>query len=253
MRLSVSAIVVAAVSVALALATSNRTAAEGSTPLRAAACRGGDVAAFIGGRSACLREWKACKKQLDRAYHRYLFHCHRGSLRLGWDLLRRALHVPKISPAERCAATESGGDAASVGLQPSFRFRVWGPGPAYPFIGGDDHALFLFALPMRDPAFGTEWGGSKAIWGISDRYTGPVLIRGRQLDGPNIVRFENGRPGFTDYKRLHPDAELRLTGPEPHGNPATTRLRGPGCYAYQVDGRGFSYLIVFEARVAPGP
>jgi hypothetical protein len=27
-------------------------------------------------------------------------------------------------------------------------------------------------------------------------------------------------------------------------------LRAPGCYAYQVDGRAFSYLIVFEALVS---
>jgi len=92
-------------------------------------------------------------------------------------------------------------------------------------------------------------GGTKAIWGISIRYPGAVLVRGRQLDGPNEVRFENGSPGFTDEKRLHPDADLRLVGPKPHGDPATTRLRAPGCYAYQVDGRGFSYLVVFEARV----
>jgi hypothetical protein len=137
-----------------------------------------------------------------------------------------------------------------VGLEETLSFRVWGPGPAYPFIGsGSDRAQLVFELPLGDPVFGTEWGGTKAIWGISIRYAGPILVRGRQLDGPNEVRFENGSPGFTDEKRLHPDAELRLVGPKPHGNPATTRLRAPGCYAYQVDGRGFSYLIVFDARV----
>jgi len=25
-------------------------------------------------------------------------------------------------------------------------------------------------------------------------------------------------------------------------------VRAPGCYGYQVDGIGFSYLIVFEAK-----
>jgi hypothetical protein len=44
--------------------------------------------------------------------------------------------------------------------------------------------------------------------------------------------------------------ELRLVGPEADLHPAATYLRGPGCYAYQVDGRGFSYLIVVAARPA---
>ncbi|MBA2462339.1 MAG: hypothetical protein H0V45_11335 [Actinobacteria bacterium] len=41
--------------------------------------------------------------------------------------------------------------------------------------------------------------------------------------------------------------ELQLEGGG--DNPSLTRLRAPGCYAYQVDGRTFSYVIVFEARV----
>jgi hypothetical protein len=232
-------------------ASADRVSARVQAPAREEACRDPFISAVIAGRQTCIGEWKPCKKRLDRAYHRYLFHCHRGSLRIGWDLLRRRpLRVPTIPAGAPCPAATSSAAAASVGLQKSFTFRVWGPGPAYPFIGGDDHAELVFELPMRDPVFGTEWGGTKAIWGISLQYSGPVLVRGRQLDGPNIVRFENGRPGFTDAKRRRPDAELRLTGPEPHGNPATTRLRAPGCYAYQVDGRAFSYLIVFEARIS---
>jgi meiotically up-regulated gene 157 (Mug157) protein len=31
--------------------------------------------------------------------------------------------------------------------------------------------------------------------------------------------------------------------------PSTTHVHGPGCYAYQVDGNGFSYAIVFRAVV----
>lgn len=31
-----------------------------------------------------------------------------------------------------------------------------------------------------------------------------------------------------------------------------SRSRTAGCYAYQVDGRTFSYLVIFEARLAEG-
>jgi len=83
------------------------------------------------------------------------------------------------------------------------------------------------------------------MWSVDPRYVGPVLVRGRQLDGPNEIRFENGSPGFTDEQRLHPARELRLLGGYVH--PATTRVRALGCYAWQIDGIGFSRRIVFVA------
>ena len=72
-------------------------------------------------------------------------------------------------------------------------------------------------------------------------------IRGRRIDGPQELRFGDGaRPG----------AELELDTSDPDAAeggwpnfPSYTRLRAPGCYAYRVDGEGFSAVIVFEARV----
>jgi hypothetical protein len=58
-----------------------------------------------------------------------------------------------------------------------------------------------------------------------------------------VLRFDQGTPQWS--RKLNP--ELRLIGPHPDLNPAETFLRGAGCYAYQVDGRGFSYPIVFQA------
>ena len=42
--------------------------------------------------------------------------------------------------------------------------------------------------------------------------------------------------------------ELRFVGPELGVHPAATFVPAAGCYAYQVDTRRSSYLIVFEAR-----
>jgi len=64
---------------------------------------------------------------------------------------------------------------------------------------------------------------------------------GSSLDGPNELRFDNGM--------LPPRAMKILRAPPPRGRPSYTRVRAPGCYAYQVDGLGFSYVIVFEARL----
>lgn len=96
----------------------------------------------------------------------------------------------------------------------------------------------------RTPVDGTEWGFSKVLWVSSPDYDGPALIRGYQIDGTNELRFERG---------ADPPAELRL--PEEGGSapagwrnwPSHTRVRAPGCYAYQIDGLDFTEVIVFQA------
>ena len=87
---------------------------------------------------------------------------------------------------------------------------------------------------------GGEWSGQKVLWVVDPAYRGRILIRGRQLDGPNELRFEHG---------LVPPREMHLIGRGPHtGRPSYTRLRAEGCYGYQIDGAHFSRVIVFEAR-----
>jgi hypothetical protein len=80
-----------------------------------------------------------------------------------------------------------------------------------------------------------------------------VLIRGRRLDGPQLVRFEGAGVRV-------PPAELRITPtasvtgnlgvPElgQRYRPSYTRLLAPGCYAHQIDGTTFSRIIVFRAK-----
>lgn len=81
-----------------------------------------------------------------------------------------------------------------------------------------------------------------------------MLIRGGRLDSPDALRFNNGRVP-SDEMRIPIGA--RGGGPpglKPVGQrfrPALTRLRAPGCYAYQIDGTTFSRLIVFRAVVQP--
>jgi hypothetical protein len=109
--------------------------------------------------------------------------------------------------------------------------RGIGPGPAYP-IGLAHGVLVLVPSPE-----GGVWAGQKVLWFVHPRYSGPVLVRGRRLDGAGLVRFGRG---------VVPARELRL----PAGTseqPSFTRLRSLGCYAYQIDGVGFSRVIVFRA------
>jgi hypothetical protein len=119
-----------------------------------------------------------------------------------------------------------------------------GSGPAYP-IGLADGVL---ELVWNTTEFRGRWGGQKVLWWAHPRYRGPVLIRGGRLDAPGRVRFERG---------ALPPLELRIPRrADPlargRGRPSYTRLRVPGCYAYQIDGLGFSRRIVFRAVAGPG-
>ena len=120
-----------------------------------------------------------------------------------------------------------------------------GSGPVYP-VGASTALSFLYPVrPSQASWYPSPWSGNKVLWVARPRYRGPVLIRGRRLDGPQELRFGDGHL---------PDRELRLARADAWTEnwrgrqwPSYTRLRAPGCYAWQVDGRGFSRVIVFRA------
>jgi hypothetical protein len=230
----ISWLCLAATSAALGLlASADRTVA-------ARACRPGFVSAVVGARHTCLDTGMTCRTRLNAAYHRYLFHCNFGYLVYWWKgLLRRPLHIPTLAYGTACPATEQSGTLGDHGVLDSTG-PAFGPGPAYPTLASEAARAVLNYLP----SWGYEgWDGTKLLWTVPS-YAGPYIVRGRQLDGTGEIRFDQG-PTWSN--KLH--RELRLVGPYPRLNPAATFLRTPGCYAYQVDGRGFSYLIVFEARL----
>jgi hypothetical protein len=154
----------------------------------------------------------------------------------GWSILYRPLFVPKLAAGAPCPvsrlATEV--DFAAFGVSPGY-----GPGPAYPI--GFDAGTTLRLRWTEGDATAWPWGVQKVLWFVRPRYTGPLLIRGRQLDGTHLVRFDEG---------VKPPAEIRIDrngSPDGRGRPSFTRLLTPGCYAYQIDGTSFSRLVVFRA------
>jgi hypothetical protein len=200
------------------------------------------VPAVIGGRRTCLQRGMACRSRFNSAYHRYVFHCDAGYLVYWWTgLLRRQLHLPAIAASAPCPATDQNGTLGDHGNRDAPAAPAFGPGPAFPTLQSEGGRAELHYTAWG----GFEgWGGSKVLWTVP-RYSGPYIVRGRQLNGSNRLKFDWG-PSWTN--QLHDT--LRLTGALSVLNPAATFLQAPGCYAYQVDGRGFSYLIVFEARSA---
>ena len=149
--------------------------------------------------------------------------------------LRRPLHLPHVKPGAACPVShpDSSVDFAGFGIA-----RGIGRGPAYP-IGISRGVLFL--APAAGADAGSPWAGQKVLWFVHPRYRGAVLVRGRRLDGPGLVRFDRG---------MLPANELRIpAGTEER--PSFTRLREAGCYGYQIDGASFSRIVVFRATGIP--
>jgi hypothetical protein len=156
----------------------------------------------------------------------------------GSELRSRPLHIPSIAPGAPCPTVA--GRTFKQGLGPG-----QGDGPVYAFgqasFGQDGVLRYAPAANFRS----TEWGGDRTIWAVTPTYQGLVLIRGRQADGSNVVRFEEGA--------LPIDELLFNAESDPNANEgwvyqtSYTRLRSPGCYGFQVDGPDFSYVIIFQA------
>jgi DNA-binding CsgD family transcriptional regulator len=152
-------------------------------------------------------------------------------------LEQRPLNLPAMPSSGVCPVVPGRQVTPGLGI-------ALGGGPVYPVLDADT-AIDIGRFPI-----GGEWLGNKMLWIAPPGFTGKVLIRGGRLDGDGQVGFDNGAPAF-----LAPLSELRLdtaaAGAPPSGewyNWATyTRMQAPGCYAYQVDGDGLSYTIVFRA------
>ena len=161
-----------------------------------------------------------------------------------WGPLRRPLTVPRIEPGTPCPVSQvdTSVNFAAMGVGQGL-----GRGPAYP-VGLD--ADGTMTLAPADNFNSREWMGQKVLWFVPSRYRGPVLIRGRQLDGAYRVRFQRGDVPALEL-RLAPRQSVSWSGKprNARGNPSFTRLRAAGCYGYQVDGQAFSYVVVFRAEV----
>jgi hypothetical protein len=122
-----------------------------------------------------------------------------------------------------------------------------GRGPVYPVLGGAIAVSFAYP-PARGSNFaGSRWGGQKVLWVGAPASAGPVLIRGRQLDGPRAVGFGAGGVPVDEMQLLASGATSPGEPPGWREWPSYTRLRAGGCYGYQVDGRSFSTVVVIRA------
>ena len=152
-------------------------------------------------------------------------------------LMARPMHLPTVAAGARCpvasrtihALTPQSSEAAGLGSAPLYPLADLMP---------PDVVLHLRDItPDPDGLYDL-----KVVWGSDDRYQGPVVVRVGRLDGSGrgLVRL------YYDLTATHGDATVfTLTGHHTDW-PSGTFVSGPGCYAYQVDGVGFSEVIGFQ-------
>lgn len=113
--------------------------------------------------------------------------------------------------------------------------------------------------------YNVRWPGSNILFVSRPRYRGPLLVRGGELSGVHrvgfgpakapVLRFEQPAGPWQEHHRPRVRIGNATVQPAPDKGwriaVATVRIRESGCYAFQVDGQGFSYSLVFETAVNP--
>lgn len=104
----------------------------------------------------------------------------------------------------------------------------------------------------------------KVVWLADPSYSGPIRIRGGKLDGGGQLllggpdNLWRGTPVNTvEGTNLYPELDFlethTISKPPPPWRvwPSMTYIATPGCYAWQVDGLGFSEVITIQALQVP--
>jgi hypothetical protein len=161
-----------------------------------------------------------------------------------WTPLRRPLHLPKVAPGAHCPTSRVDPLVAWKRIN-IFGGSGVGRGPVYPALPS------AFLMASRDQQYGGPWFGEKVFWYVLPSYRGPVLIRGRRLDGPQRMGF-NGRRLPERELHIAPRQSVTWQGQPPgsRGVPSGVRVLTPGCYGVQIDGTSFSRIVVLLVDTA---
>lgn len=167
-----------------------------------------------------------------------------------WQMLEdRPLRFPTLPLGAACPTTRGQFVNRNIGV-------AVGQSPVYALynVGSPAEGVLSYSPASAFGSTPSAWGGQSVFWAIHPAAYGAVLVRGRQIDGPNALRFNGGVEqqnyiGSWSAAPLLP--ELRLLGSYDAVSwfywGSFMRVSAPGCYAYQVDGLNFSYVFIFQA------
>jgi hypothetical protein len=147
------------------------------------------------------------------------------------DGLRRPLRLPGLGPGRSCPATAVVGPPMTA-AHPVAAVAV-GAGPVYS------------VLVRADPD-GRLDQSAVAYWDAPTPLGGVAIVRGHRLGAPgDRIRFLNDRQEYSPVHVLDP-AAAHPAGERGRWWRATRLRAGAGCYGLQIDGPGFSEVLVVE-------
>ena len=160
----------------------------------------------------------------------------------------RRVHLPSIDPTLQSCPVTGGRAADRVAPLAGDSNLAVGSGPVFPTIAGPSPASA--ALPFSAVADG--WQVAKVPWFSRAGYQGPVVVRGARIDGTGPVRF-NSQPTAVATLELTSANAVFHPGAGWRGWASGVMVRARGCYALQIDGIGFTTVVVFLALVDVPP
>lgn len=183
------------------------------------------------------------------------------------SLLSRPLHYPSLGPGGRCPVS-----TGYFAHNPAFVGGVLGHGPVRVLVGDAGDVPHGHAELGRTAAAG--WYALFTVWFAMPSYNGPFVVRGTRLGARGPIEVSSGDGGqapgsgplvvhagptintfdiYWRHVRLRDPVTGRLVpaliGYGYRTQPTGTWVRSPGCYAWQVDGRGFSENLVVDTTL----
>jgi hypothetical protein len=118
---------------------------------------------------------------------------------------------------------------------------VTGRGPVYlQNVGGA--AIGVVVSGSQEDRLG--YRGQKTPWLVRRSYRGPILVRGRRIDGQGELRLARGYGEHLRELRWPAGLDQSLSPGSLRFLASTTLVRSSGCYGFQLDGLRFSETIV---------
>jgi hypothetical protein len=155
------------------------------------------------------------------------------------SLLSRPLHFPSLARNRVCPAS-----SGSTVKNSSFVGVALGSGPVRLLLSDRGDIRRGQVLLGRTQAPG--WSALQTLWFATPGYVGPFVVRAARLGARAPIEVQPDQTG------LGPGRGALIVAAGPTANtqdgyrtiPGSTWVRTPGCYAWQVDGQGFSEIVV---------
>jgi len=165
------------------------------------------------------------------------------------SLVARPLHFPSLQPGASCPAT-----AGATVSNSFFGGVALGSGPVRVLIGNRGGDLVQGRVDLGYATDTPGWFALQTLWFAMPGYNGPFVVRAKRLGSNGPIEVQAGPTG------LEPGSGPLVVPAGPTLNtrngfrtiPGSTWVTSAGCYAWQVDGRNFSEVIVVDAAPAVG-